>query len=102
MHFELKVSLLNLYCQEVARYKKLSQQEECAVIERMCQGDKAARQILIQYHIKICVAYFSSFPFDRYQVTVTVWPPAISSGVISIASKLQHLASTAGISRHSE
>lgn len=54
------------------------------------------------YHKKIRVAYFSSFPFDRYQVTVTVWPPAISSGVISIASKLQHLASTAGISRHCE
>ena len=34
MHFEVKVSLLNLYCQEVARYKKLSQQEECAVFER--------------------------------------------------------------------
>ena len=56
MHFELKVSLLNLYCLEMARYKKLSQQEECAVFERMCQGDMAARQILIQSYLRLVVS----------------------------------------------
>ena len=69
MHFELKVSLLNLYCQEVARYKKLSQQEECAVIERMCQSDMAARQILIQSYLRLVVSR-AKHPKYRHQAEV--------------------------------
>ena len=62
-------SLLNLYCKEIAKFKKLSQQEECAVIERMCQGDMLARQILIQSYLRLVVSMAQN-PKYRHQAEV--------------------------------
>ena len=69
MNFELENSLLELYCKEVARYKKLSKKEECAIIERMSQGDMVARQTLIQSYLRLVVS-MAKHPKYRHQAEV--------------------------------
>ena len=62
-------SLLNLYCQEVARYRMLSEQEERAVIERMSQGDMQARKVLIESYLRLVVSMANN-PKFRHQAEV--------------------------------
>ena len=62
-------SLLNLYCQEVARYRMLSNEEECAVIERMRQGDMQARKVLIESYLRLVVSMANN-PKFRHQAEV--------------------------------
>ena len=62
-------SLLNLYCQEVARYRMLSEQEERAVIERMSQGDMQARKMLIESYLGLVVSMANN-PKFRHQAEV--------------------------------
>jgi RNA polymerase sigma factor (sigma-70 family) len=69
MNFELENSLLELYCKEVARYKKLSEKEECTIIERMSQGDMVARQMLIESYLRLVVS-MAKHPKYRHQAEV--------------------------------
>ena len=62
-------SLLNWYCQEVARYRMLSEQEERAVIERMSQGDMQARKVLIESYLRLVVSMAKNSKF-RHQAEV--------------------------------
>ena len=62
-------SLLNWYCQEVARYRMLSEQEERAVIERMSQGDRQARKVLIESYLRLVVSMAKNSKF-RHQAEV--------------------------------
>ena len=69
MNFELDNSILDLYCHEVARYKKLSDKEECEIIERMSQGDRVAREMLIQSYLRLVVSMAKN-PKYRHQAEV--------------------------------
>lgn len=69
MNFELENSILDLYCHEVARYKKLSDKEECEIIERMSQGDMVAREMLIQSYLRLVVSMAKN-PKYRHQAEV--------------------------------
>ena len=69
MNFELENSILDLYCHEVARYKKLSNKEECEIIERMSQGDMVAREMLIQSYLRLVVSMAKN-PKYRHQAEV--------------------------------
>ena len=60
---------MNLYCQEVARYRMLSEQEERAVIERMSQGDMQARKVLIESYLRLVVSMANN-PKFRHQAEV--------------------------------
>jgi RNA polymerase sigma factor (sigma-70 family) len=66
MNFESKNALLDVYCKEIARYKKLSQEEECAIIERMSKDDMAARKILIESYLGLVVSMANN-PKFRHQ-----------------------------------
>lgn len=69
MNFELENSILDLYCHEVARYKKLSNKEECEIIERMSQGDMVAREMLIQSYLRLVVSMAKNQKY-RHQAEV--------------------------------
>lgn len=69
MNFELENPILDLYCHEVARYKKLSNKEECEIIERMSQGDMVAREMLIQSYLRLVVSMAKN-PKYRHQAEV--------------------------------
>lgn len=69
MNFESENALLDLYCKEIARYKKLSDKEECAVIERMSQGDMQARKMLIESYLGLVVSMANN-PKFRHQAEV--------------------------------
>ena len=69
MNFELENSILDLYCHEVARYKKLSNKDECEIIERMSQGDMVAREMLIQSYLRLVVSMAKN-PKYRQQAEV--------------------------------
>ena len=69
MNFELDNSILDLYCHEVARYIKLSDKEECEIIERMSQGDMVAREMLIQSYLRLVVSMAKN-PKYRHQAEV--------------------------------
>ena len=69
MNFEAEKSPLDWYCQEVARYRMLSEQEERAVIERMSQGDMQARKVLIESYLRLVVSMAKNSKF-RHQAEV--------------------------------
>ena len=63
MNIEAEKSPLDWYCQEVARYRMLSEQEERAVIERMSQGDMQARKVLIESYLRLVVSMAKNSKF---------------------------------------
>jgi RNA polymerase primary sigma factor len=69
MNFESKNALLDVYCKEIARYKKLSEEEECAIIERMSRDDMAARKMLIESYLGLVVSMANN-PKFRHQAEV--------------------------------
>lgn len=69
MNFESENALLDVYCKEIARYKKLSDKEECEVIERMSQDDMAARKMLIESYLGLVVSMANN-PKFRHQAEV--------------------------------
>ena len=69
MDFESENALLDLYCKEIARYKKLSDKEECAIIERMSKDDMAARKMLIESYLGLVVSMANN-PKFRHQAEV--------------------------------
>jgi RNA polymerase sporulation-specific sigma factor len=69
MNIELEKSPLDWYRQEVARYRMLSNEEECAVIERMRQGDMQARKVLIESYLRLVVSMANN-PKFRHQAEV--------------------------------
>ena len=69
MNFESENALLNVYCKEIARYKRLSEEEECAVIKRMNKGDMAARKMLIESYLGLVVSMANN-PKFRHQAEV--------------------------------
>ena len=69
MNFESENALLDMYCQEIARYKTLSETKERVVIERMRKGDMAARKMLIESYLRL-VVNMANNPKFRHQAEV--------------------------------